>query len=55
MIKAYSEAIEDAMRIAVDKNLDTIPEVTYIFVWFLIIMSKDVSGSMCSKISGGKK
>ena len=34
------------MRIAVDKNLDTIPGVTYIFV--------DVSGSMQSKISGGK-
>ena len=35
------------MRIAADKNLETIPGVTYIFV--------DVSGSMCSKISGGKK
>lgn len=35
------------MRISVDKNLETIPGVTYIFV--------DVSGSMDSKISGGKK
>ncbi|KAM3135239.1 Telomerase protein component 1 [Paramecium bursaria] len=47
LIDAYSEAIEEAIRISVDKNLETIPGVTYIFV--------DVSGSMKNQISGGKK
>ncbi|CAK79603.1 unnamed protein product (macronuclear) [Paramecium tetraurelia] len=47
VIQSYKDAIEKAMQIAVDKNLETISGVTYVFV--------DVSGSMCSQISGGKK
>ncbi|CAD8112302.1 unnamed protein product [Paramecium primaurelia] len=43
----YKDAIEKAMILAVNKNLDTISGVTYVFV--------DVSGSMQSPISGGKK
>lgn len=43
----YSAAIERAIKISVDKNLDTIPGVTYILI--------DVSGSMSCPISGGKK
>jgi uncharacterized protein YdeI (BOF family) len=42
----YKNAIEEAISIAVDKNLDKIEGVTYVFC--------DVSGSMQSKISGGK-
>lgn len=38
MIESYKKAIENALKIAVDKNLDTISGVTYVFV--------DVSGSM---------
>ncbi|CAK58727.1 unnamed protein product (macronuclear) [Paramecium tetraurelia] len=47
VIQSYKDAIEKAMKIAVDKNLETISGVTYVFV--------DVSGSMRSPISGGKK
>lgn len=43
----YKQAIENALKISCDKNLDTIPGITYVFV--------DVSGSMQSQISGGKK
>jgi len=43
----YKEAIETALKISCDKNLDTISGITYVFV--------DVSGSMQSPISGGKK
>ena len=42
----YKNAIEQAISIAVDKNLDKIEGVTYVFC--------DVSGSMQSRISGGK-
>ena len=42
----YKNAIEEAITIAVDKNLDTIEGVTYVFC--------DVSGSMETRISGGK-
>lgn len=45
--EAYKASIEAAIAISVNKNLDTIAGVTYVFV--------DVSGSMQSKISGGKK
>jgi telomerase protein component 1 len=43
----FKKAIEKAIQIAVDKNLDSIRGVTYVFC--------DVSGSMGAQISGGKK
>lgn len=46
LISEYQSAIEAAIQIAVEKNLDTISGVTYVMI--------DVSGSMRSKISGGK-
>ena len=47
LINGYTAALEDALKISVDKNLDTISGVTYVLI--------DVSGSMGAKISGGKK
>ncbi len=43
----YKNALEKAIQVAVNKNLDSIPGKTYIFC--------DVSGSMSTSISGGKK
>lgn len=47
MVEAFKTAIEQAIRISIDKNLDKIVGTTYVFC--------DVSGSMSSRISGGKK
>ncbi|CAD8188485.1 unnamed protein product [Paramecium pentaurelia] len=47
LIESYKDTIEKAIKIVVDKNLDTIFGVTYVFF--------DVSASMRSPISGGKK
>jgi hypothetical protein len=46
LVKDYMGAVEKAIKISIDKNLDSIPGVTYVFC--------DVSGSMGNKISGGK-
>ena len=45
--KEYQKAVETALKAAIDKNLDRLDGVTYIFC--------DLSGSMSCPISGGKK